>query len=264
MKKELKENKYLILTLVLLIAFAISTPILYKSLNKNESPKDQTDEKLNQSTINNNFSDDRKNNQDSPSKDNTTNDKQPSPDNTNNNNQYQESENNQNTNNNDYQEKRTEEDVITYFEETESFITTYSNQPMTDSITTKLKNGFTTIVDFLFYDKPIKGYTFKELTLSAKLKICKIALSIDQKIDSYFPSYKETIKNGFNSLKGKVISLYLELTSKACEKVGSTVCEQARLDFKNMKEVLKIDWQLIKSFAGSSKAALSEWYQSLK
>ena len=261
MKKELKKNKYLVLVLIVLFTLVIFTPILYKNLNKPQNFKETNSENLNQSNIKNS-EDNQQNNTESKDKD--TNNKPAKPNDTDNNQDDQNNISNSNNNNDNYQELKTEDDVITYFEETESFITKYSNEPMTDNIKTKLKNSFITIVDFLFYDKPIKGYTFKELTLSTKLKICKIALSIDHKIDSYFPSYKETIKNGFNSLKGKVISLYLELTSKACEKVGSNVCEQARLDFKNMKEVLKIDWQLIKSFAGNSKTIINEWYQSLK
>lgn len=263
MKKELKDNKYLILTIVLLLTLAIFTPMLYKNLNNSQTAKDINLENLNQSNTKNINKDNEQNNTKVKYKENDNQDnKLTSSDNTNTN---QNINNTPSNNNNDnYQEQNSEEDVVTYFEEMNHLLTTSSTNEMTDSLKTKLKNGFTTIVDFLFYDKPIKGYTFKELTLSAKLKICKIALSIDHKIDEYFPSYKETIKDGFTSLKGKVVTMYLELTSKACEKVGSTICNQAKSDFKSMKEVLKIDWQLIRDFAGNSKESLSQWYQSLK
>jgi len=132
----------------------------------------------------------------------------------------------------------------------------------------KAKNAFVTVVDFLFYDKEIKGYTFRELTSSAKLKIIKIALSIDNKIDEYFPDYKNTIKEKMTNLKGKAALLYLETTAKLCDSVGESACEEARSDFKNMKETFGFTWDLIKSGAskGYSKLTeiLSEWYQSIR
>ena len=85
----------------------------------------------------------------------------------------------------------TENDVISYFQNEENSISTYQEGV---TFKEKAKNTFVTIVDFIFYDKEIKGHTFKELSNSAKLQIIKIALSIDSKIEKYFPDYKETIK----------------------------------------------------------------------
>lgn len=251
---ELKKNKYLILVLAVLIILVILTPVIYKSLSNSTSNIDK--ETNNNSSNNSNIKNEElDNNNDNNNNDNKT---------KNNNNNTNINDNNTNSTNGKNLNQRKEEDVISYFESTERMITTYSNVEEKVKITDKLKSSFTTIVDFLFYDKKIKGYTFKELTLATKLKVCQIALSVDKKIDSYFPDYKKTIKNGFDSLKAKVIIMYLELTNKACEMVGSNTCNQARQDFKNMKELLKIDWEFIKGIAGSSKEAISEWYQSFK
>ncbi len=260
---ELKKNKYLILVLAVLIVFVILTPVVYKSLSNNES---NINKETNSNSSNNNIKNEvqDKDNNDSNNNNNSSNssdNNETKPENNNNNNT---NDNNTSSSNEKTPNQRKEEDVVSYFESTERMITTYSNVEDKAKITDKLKSGFTTIVDFLFYDKEIKGYTFKELTLATKLKICQIALSIDKKIDSYFPDYKQTIKNGFDSLKAKVVIMYLELTNKACEMVGSATCNQARADFKNMKEILKIDWEFIKGVAGSSKEAISEWYQSFK
>ena len=46
-----------------------------------------------------------------------------------------------------------------------------------------IKSGFVKVVDFLFYDEPIKGKKFSDLKESAKLKIIKAALYLDNKID---------------------------------------------------------------------------------
>ena len=157
-----------------------------------------------------------------------------------------------------------EAEVVSYFTSLEA-----SAFPSDDvSFKDKAKNAFTTIVDFLFYGTEIKGYTFSELTSSAKLKIIKIALSIDNKIDEFFPDYKNTIKEKMTNLKGKAALLYLETTSKLCESVGDSACLEARRDFKNMKESFGFTWELIKS--GTSKGynyikeILDEWYKSIR
>ena len=266
MKEELKQNKYLILIVLVLISFAIITSVMYKKLNNDKAVTESASSELKK----NNIKEDKKAVVDSTTNLNDT------PDN------FDASKDNDSSNivdtvpndlekttddyidNQDVYDSNNEEVVISYFEELEDTVSNSQHKEITENIKTTLKNVFTTTVDFLFYDEPIKGYTFKELTTEAKLKICKIALSIDNKIDTYFPNYKDTIKSGVTSLKAKVISLYLELTSKLCEKVGDNTCEQARADFKNMKDVLKIDWNLIKEFASTSKGALSEWYQSIK
>ena len=42
------------------------------------------------------------------------------------------------------------------------------------------------VIDFLFYKGEISGYTFESLSASTKLKVLKLALSIDQKVEKYF------------------------------------------------------------------------------
>lgn len=157
--------------------------------------------------------------------------------------------------------------VVRYFSNLEA--TTFQGETIENaSFTEKAKNAFTTVVDFLFYGSEIGGYTFSELTTSAKLQILKIALSIDHKIDEYFPNYKEIMKEKMTNLKEKAALLYLEQTSKLCEKVGEAACQEARQDFKNMKESFGFTWDLIKSAASSSyqslKNLLAEWYASIR
>jgi hypothetical protein len=122
------------------------------------------------------------------------------------------------------------------------------------------KSSFITIVDFIFYDGTIKGYTFNELSDSAKLKVLKIALTIDSYIDNYFPNYKETISDKTTNLKNKIILKYLDITTKICEK-DSDVCTQAKSDFQDMKKSFSITWDIIKSLASTGAGNLKEWYE---
>jgi len=120
----------------------------------------------------------------------------------------------------------------------------------------------------LFYDTTIKGYTFDELTNEAKIKVLTLALKIDNKIDKYFPDYKEIIKEKASSFKEKVALTYLEVTAKLCENVGSESCNLARENFKDMKESFGFTWDGIKKVASTSASKLAtllkEWYQSIK
>ena len=133
-----------------------------------------------------------------------------------------------------------------------------------NGITDTLKNGFITVVDFLFYNGEIAGHTFSELTTSAKLEVLKAALWIDDKVDSVFPGYKETISNGaskvYNGIKNLIVSTYLDITSNICEN-HSDLCESAKNDFQSMKESFGFTWDFIKDLASSGISKLKGWYE---
>lgn len=160
-----------------------------------------------------------------------------------------------------------ESDVVSYFEELNQNIDTYKSSDNT-TMKEKIKTGFITVVDFLFYDGVIKGHTFDELTGEAKIKVLTLALKIDNKIEEYFPNYKESIKEKTSAFKEKVAILYLEATAKLCESVGEDSCNLARENFKDMKESFGFTWEGIKKVASTSASKLSvllkEWYQSIK
>ena len=156
---------------------------------------------------------------------------------------------------------RSESDLIQYFQNYDNTLSTYAGQEENPTIRESAKNMFVTIVDFLFYDGEINGYTFDGLTTSAKLQLLKIGLSIDNKIDSYFPGYKESIKSGFTKIKAELMNLYLDITSSACEAVGSDICNQAKEDFKTMKESFGLTFDLLKDLGSSAIDAIRQWYE---
>lgn len=156
---------------------------------------------------------------------------------------------------------RSEADLIQYFQNYDNTISTYAGQEENPTVRESAKNMFVKIVDFLFYDGEINGYTFDGLTTSAKLQLLKIGLSIDHKIDSYFPGYKESIKAGFTKIKSELMNLYLDITSSACEAVGSDICNQAKEDFKTMKESFGLTFDLLKDLGSSAVDAIRQWYE---
>ena len=206
-----------------------------------ETNKNQTSSNTN-SNANNNINSNNSNNS------NTNNSKE--------NNTTNESSNKTETSKNTGTTKSADEVVLTYVREIEED----TNNGITDS----LKSGFITVVDFLFYDGTIAGHTFNELTTSAKLEVLKAALWIDDKVDSVFPGYKETISNGANkvytSVKNLIVEAYLNITTSICEN-NSELCESAKEDFQSLKKSFGFTWDLIKDLASSGLDKLKDWYE---
>lgn len=143
-------------------------------------------------------------------------------------------------------------------------IVTYVNKMKDDSTTSSLKNNFVTLVDFIFYDGSIKGHTFKELGNTAKLKVLETMLYLDSKVEKYFPNYKEEISSktgrAYTTVKDKVVSSYLSITSAICNK-DSSICDSAKEDFQSLKKNFGLTWSVVKEVAGNSKESIKNWYE---
>lgn len=153
--------------------------------------------------------------------------------------------------------KSADAEIMAYMSETESY---FSNTNLKEEV----KYRFITIVDFLFYNGKIKGYTLNDLSAKAKLQVLKIALSIDAKVDKYFPGYKESITKTtgkiYTNVKNKIIESYLNLTTKICTYDKAT-CDSAKKDFQDMKKAFSITWNVIKNLVSSGTDHLKEWYE---
>ena len=203
-------------------------------------------------TVNNNQSNNTNNNQNNSSNknDNKVNSNQD-------NNSNIKVENNNQNNNNTTNNETADTKVLSYFNNLKSDI---------DASTVKdgLKTSFITVVDFLFYEGKIKGYTFSELSNSAKLKVLEIALYFDTKIEKYFPGYKESISNTtskiYTNVKEEIIGTYLELATIICEK-DTELCNTAKEKFNNIKTNFGLTWSLIKDIANDGITNLKNWYE---
>lgn len=154
---------------------------------------------------------------------------------------------------------KNENDVIQYFENNYNDIN--SNKA---SIKDKAKEYFIDIVDFIFYDKEIKGYTFSELSDNAKIKVIALALRIDSKIEEYIPGYKKSISSNGNKIytdvKDRLVSSYLDLSVKICSN-NEDGCDKAKDIFSNIKDNCKIGWSFIKKLASNGGNKLKDWYE---
>ena len=162
--------------------------------------------------------------------------------------------------NNDSSENiKNENDVIQYFENNYNDIN--SNKV---SIKDKAKEYFIDIVDFIFYDKEIKGYTFNELSDNAKIKVIAFALKIDSKIEEHIPGYKKSISSNGNKIytdvKERLVSSYLDLSVKICSN-NEDGCNKAKDIFSDIKDNCKICWSFIKKLASDGGNKLKDWYE---
>jgi len=158
------------------------------------------------------------------------------------------------------QNQYTEEDVVAYFENIETEVTSGTF----DNFKSKCKEYFITTVDFIFYDKEIKGYTFSELTDVAKVKIVGLALKIDSKIEEKIPNYKESISSTsgriYTNIKEKLVTLYMDISTDICDN-NPDGCDKAKEIFSSVKESCKIGWTFIKELAISGFSKLKDWYE---
>lgn len=162
-------------------------------------------------------------------------------------------------NNDSSEDIKNENDIVQYFENNYNDIN--SNKV---SIKDKAKEYFIDIVDFIFYDKEINGYTFSELSDNAKIKVIALALKIDSKIEEYIPGYKNSISsNGskiYTDVKERLVSSYLDLSVKICSS-NEEGCNKAKDIFSDIKDNCKIGWSFIKKLVSGGGNKLKDWYE---
>lgn len=152
--------------------------------------------------------------------------------------------------------KNADEELLAYIKETENDFQDINTQE-------EAKIRFISIVDFLFYEGKINGYTLNDITNKTKLQILKITLSIDSKIENTFPGYKETISNSgkiYTGIKNKIIESYLTLATSIC-KFDANLCDTAKNDFGEIKEAFSITWNVIRNLIAGTSETLQDWYE---
>lgn len=162
--------------------------------------------------------------------------------------------------NKEYNDDVNENSVIQYFDNMNNEI----NESNFEKCKTKFKDYFITGVDFIFYDKEIKGYTFNELSNEAKLKVIAILIKIDNKIEKYAPGYKESISNTgssvYTNIKERLITAYFDISTKMCSN-NTYECDRAKEIFDDVKNECKIGLSYVKKVAISGGRKIKDWYE---
>ncbi len=242
-KRNLIKNIIIISLIIIVIILLI---IIFININKPNNKNLESNELIDTNTnLDDNIKDNNTSNNDNINNPNTS-----SNDNINNPNTS--SNNNIEDNNN-----ITEDDVVNYVTLLEKEVESESNL---EKFKTKFKDGFITIIDFIFYDTEIKGYKFSDLTNSAKIKIIDSALKIDNKIEEYIPNYKESISSTYNKAKDKLVMLYLDTTISVCSN-NKNECDKAKEMFASLKDKISIGFGYIKEIAINGKNKIKDYYE---
>lgn len=169
-------------------------------------------------------------------------------------------DNNQRSNSNISKSTREEASnkIVTYAEKVENDIFTEED---VNKVLKIAKEEFIKITDFVFYGTEINGYTFQQLTDSAKLHITNIVIEIDAMLEEVRPGYKNEIKLGVNNVIEKATIKYLEISNKICTELGPEACNQAKKDFQVMRESLGLTLDLAKDLTKQGLQSLKEWYE---
>lgn len=168
----------------------------------------------------------------------------------------------------------TEDDnqIINYFKQLEQSVDEVVESEIIETTKDKLKGTFITIVDFIFYEGEIKGIKFDDLTEGAKQNILETATSIDNKIMTKFPNYKEEISSKVSSAYNKASELMKKgannIKDFSKDKLGEEYYN-AIIDSKDelvyyTKNAFSILGDITSTIWEKSKEKVKNWYESFQ
>lgn len=117
-------------------------------------------------------------------------------------------------------ENKSEEQEFSYFKEAKQEITNYVESEEYEQIKEKGKNYIITGIDFIFYDQPINGVYFNDLTEELKKDVIRDIQSLDEAIMAYYPDYKEDFQQKYQVASTFISEKYLEILDKIKEYLG--------------------------------------------
>ena len=117
-------------------------------------------------------------------------------------------------------EETPEQKVLTYFENAKKEVVEYIESEEFEQLKEKGKYYVTTGIDFIFFDQPIKGVYFDDLTEELKKDVLREVKSLDEAIMAYYPDYKEDISSKYQIASEFVSEKYLEIMDAIKEYLG--------------------------------------------
>ncbi len=160
--------------------------------------------------------------------------------------------------------------TIEYFKAAESKINSMDDN--IDKVKTEGKALFVKLVDFVFYDTEINGIKFNDLSTATQEKLVAIVNSIDSKIESKIPGYKETVTD----YTGKTYTYLSEKLKQGITYIDTKIGENVNPDtYTEVKEETSDVVDTIKESVGTAidisketlavgKEKLQKWYEGWK
>lgn len=136
-------------------------------------------------------------------------------------------------NNNEVYEENVE--TLSYFEDAKEELRRLGANEDYQKIKTKGKEYFVTGIDFIFFDEPINGIYFSDLTTDLKVYAIEEMIKIDRAIMEYHPYYKEEISAKYSIAAEFLDTQYLSVLDKIKDYLG----EENYNAIGNIKDKLK-------------------------
>lgn len=122
--------------------------------------------------------------------------------------------------NHDFPTRSENKNEVTYFDEAKETLKALASKDNVEEIKTKGKEYIITGIDFIFYNQPINGIYFNDLTDSAKKSVVKTLKNIDTAIIEYYPDYKEEISSKYTAAVVFLDEKYIYSLDKIKEFLG--------------------------------------------
>ena len=149
----------------------------------------------------------------------------------------------------DYQTNQNETPIVsqtqefTYFEDAKTSMRTIAESEDWEKLKTTGKNYVVTGIDFIFYDQPINGVYFSELSASAKRNVMVALINIDSAIMEYYPNYKEEISAKYSVAAQYLNTKYLYTLDQIKEYLGETDFNKIQEGINNTKDNISEGYQ---------------------
>lgn len=149
----------------------------------------------------------------------------------------------------DYQTNQNETPIVsqtqefTYFEDAKTTMRTIAESEDWEKLKTTGKNYVVTGIDFIFYDQPINGVYFSELSASAKRNVMVALINIDSAIIEYYPNYKEEISAKYSVAAQYLNTKYLYTLDQIKEYLGETDFNKIQEGINNTKDNISEGYQ---------------------
>lgn len=111
-------------------------------------------------------------------------------------------------------------DNFTFFKDAKQEIISYIESEEFETLKEKGKYYVTTGIDFIFFDQPINGIYFDQMTNELKKDIIRDVNSLDEAIMAYYPDYKEDISSKYQVASEFINEKYLDIMYAIKEYLG--------------------------------------------
>lgn len=111
-------------------------------------------------------------------------------------------------------------DNFTFFKDAKQEIISYIDSEEFEKIKEQGKYYVTTGIDFVFFDTPINGIYFNDLTEQLKQDIMRDIKALDESIMAYYPDYKENISTKYQIAAEFLSDKYYDVLENIKEYLG--------------------------------------------